>query len=430
MSSDPGLTPRQAAINARFAFTGCIVAQTGVQLVAPSLPLMRDDLLLSNSQLGLVMGIYLLPAAMGAIPAGMLADRIGRRRVFGWSYIVFGAIGVLLQLATTSFGMFLVLRFAQGLAFAGLLPLTMTILGDAFRGSDLIRVQGRRSVAMLVGDGTLPMLGGVLASITWRAPWLGQLLAIPFGIAVLIKLTDPPALAVKARGAAFLSGLAQAFQTRAIIAMQYASFLRMFLKFSILTFLPVLLLDVRDFSPAEAGLVVGGSALIGIIPSLAAGRLAVLGRPTTFVAIGILGEAMALAVWGLFGAPIAIFFAAIIFGLADGLAGVFVNSIVAATPKTEHRASFIAATGALRNFAKFLGPVTVGLLILAMSLPSTFVAMAVLTLLSVLLVVPLRGLDSRLQDVGGRDPSPGESQAADQDEEANQPSDAPIPGAP
>ena len=84
MSSETSLTPRQASINASFAYAGCIVAQTGVQLVAPSLPAMRDALGLTDSRLALVMTIYLLPAALGALPAGLLADRIGRRRVFGW----------------------------------------------------------------------------------------------------------------------------------------------------------------------------------------------------------------------------------------------------------------------------------------------------------------------------------------------------------
>ena len=391
------LAPRQATVNARFAYAGAIVAQTGVQLIAPSLPVMRDALGLTDAQLALVMTVYLLPAALGAIPAGILADRIGRRRVFGWSMVAFGLAGIALQIFTDSFGVFLTIRFVQGLAFAGLLPLTMTILGDAFRGAELIRSQGRRSVAMLTGDGTLPIIGGVLAALAWQTPWLGQVLAIPFGFAVLAGMTDPPSLHAKARRAIGLMEFGRAFRMPGVVALQYAGFLRMFLKFSILTFLPVLLVDVRDFSPAFAGLVVGSSALVGIVPSLSAGRLAHFGRPTTFVAVGLASEAIALAVWSLATWPVAIFAAAVAFGIADGLSGVFVNSITVAATDTEHRAGFVAATGAVRNFAKFLGPATVGLLILVMSLPATFTLMAVLTLMSTALVIPLRPLDDRLE---------------------------------
>ena len=398
MSSETSLTPRQASINASFAYAGCIVAQTGVQLIAPSLPAMRDALGLTDSRLALVMTIYLLPAALGALPAGLLADRIGRRRVFGWSMVLFGLAGILLQFSTGSFGLFLAIRFAQGLAFAGLLPLTMTILGDAFRGSELIRGQGRRSIAMLTGDGILPILGGVLAASTWQAPWLGQLLAVPFGFMVLAKMTDPPSLGTTIRRTGILAGFGRVFRMQGVVALQYAGFLRMFTKFSILAFLPMLLVDVRGTSPAFAGLVVGASALIGIIPSHFAGRIAGWGKPTTFIAIGLASEAVALAVWAQAPWPGTIFMAALTFGVADGLSGIFVNSLVAATPETEHRASFVAATGAVRNLAKFLGPAFVGILLLTTPLPDAFTIMATAMLLSTFLVLPLRVLDSRLED--------------------------------
>ena len=91
------LPRRQATINSWFAYSGAIMSQTGIQLIAPSLPGMRDDLGLTDAQLTLIMTVYLLPAALGAIPAGILADRVGRRLVFGWSMVVFGLAGIALQ---------------------------------------------------------------------------------------------------------------------------------------------------------------------------------------------------------------------------------------------------------------------------------------------------------------------------------------------
>ena len=45
------MTARQAIVNSRFVYLGAIVAQTGVQLIAPSLPIMRDALGLTNVRL-------------------------------------------------------------------------------------------------------------------------------------------------------------------------------------------------------------------------------------------------------------------------------------------------------------------------------------------------------------------------------------------
>ena len=132
MKALEGLTERQAIVNSRFAYLGAVTAMSGIQLIAPSLPAMRDALGITDAQLALVTSLYLLPAAIAALPAGILADRIGRRKVFGWSFIVLGLAGAALQFASGSFGVFLAIRFIQGTAFAGLMPLTMTILGDAW----------------------------------------------------------------------------------------------------------------------------------------------------------------------------------------------------------------------------------------------------------------------------------------------------------
>lgn len=400
MTATQDLTGRQASINSRFAYLGATVAQTGIQLITPSLPAMRDALGLTDAQVALVTSVYLLPAALAALPAGMLADRIGRRRVFGWAMIALGIAGIALQFATHSFGLFLAIRFVQGTAFAGLMPLTMTILGDAFKGSDLIRAQGRRTVVMHAGDGMLPILGGVLVALGWRSPWLGQLLAIPFGIAVLRNLEDPASISASGRQRMALAEFVGLFRSAAVIALQYVGFLRMFLKFSIVTFLPLLLIDTRDFSPAFAGLAVGTAALTGTIPAFAAGRIARFSRPTTFVAVGTAAQGVALIAIVLVESGPLILIAALIYGFSDGLSGVFINSFVSAATDAEQRASFVAATGAIRNFAKFMAPATLGALTLLVPVTTSFLVMAAITFLSATMALPLRALDQRLADQG------------------------------
>ena len=69
----------------------------------------------------------------------------------------------------------------------------------------------------------------------------------------------------------------------------------MFIKFSLITFLPVLLVDTRDASPAFAGLVLGAAALTGTIIAASVGRLSKRGRPTTFVSTGVTLMAIAIS---------------------------------------------------------------------------------------------------------------------------------------
>ena len=396
MTNPVALAPAAARRNAWFAYLGAAVALTGVQMISPALPIMRDALGLSEAQLSLVMSVYLLPAALAAIPMGVLADRIGRRIVFGGSFIGFGICGALLPVVAGSFQVFLGVRFVQGVMFAGLLPLTMTILGDAFSGPALIGAQGRRSVAMSMGDGLLPILGGLLVGAGWFVPWLGQIIAIPFGLAVLLSVVDPPALRSDKKSGTRFRDLGHVFKSLSIAALQYMGILRMFLKFSMLTFLPLFLVDVRAFSPAFAGLVIGVAALSGTSIALGAGKLALIGRPTAWITLGTVMMGASLISIVLVPSAALVLTTAVLYGAADGLMGVFTNSFVTSATIPKHRASFVAATGALRNFAKFLAPVVFGFLALGSSIRASFVLIGVFTVGSAALALALRPLEKRL----------------------------------
>jgi MFS family permease len=390
------LSGRNVRINAWLAWVGAAVALTGVQLIAPSLPVMKETLGLTDTQLALVMSVYLLPAALATIPIGLLADRFGRRPVFGGALLLFGATGILLALVD-SFSTFLVIRFVQGIAFAGLLPLTMTILGDAFTGPDLVGAQGNRSVAMSLGDGILPVVGGLLVAGGWFVPWLGQALAIPLGIVVLLRLVDTPAVQT-ARSAArtSLRALAELFRSLPILALQYGGILRMFLKFCILTFLPVFLVDTRGLSPAFAGLAVGIAAVAGTAIAAFAGRLARIGRPSIWVLAGIIGMGVGLIAIVTFESSAAIIAVSIAYGAADGLMGVFTNSLVTAATSSEQRASFVSATGALRNFAKFAAPAVFAVVSAQLGIATSFIVIGAITVASSVIALAIRPIEADL----------------------------------
>lgn len=387
--------------NAWLAWVGAAVALTGVQLIAPSLPVMQDEFGLTDSQMALVNSVYLLPAAIASIPVGLLADRLGRRVVYGSALILFGLCGVALVMVD-DYTTFLAIRFVQGLGFAGLLPLSMTILGDAFSGVELVSAQGSRSVSMSIGDGVLPVIGGLLVGLAWYVPWLGQAAAIPLGIVVLATMTEVSAVTDARRGGrAGIRDLLLLFKSVPVFAMQYAGFLRMFLKFCILTFFPLFLVDVRGLTPAFAGVAIGIAALAGTAIAALAGRLARIGRPTIWVIAGVLGMGVSLIGLVSIPWPWAILGVSIAYGAFDGMLGVFINSFVTAATGAEQRASFVSITGAIRNLAKFAGPVVFGVMIVALPVGTSFAVIGGLTIASTLIVMLMSPLEGRLLDEGG-----------------------------
>lgn len=253
-------------------------------------------------------------------------------------------------------------------------------------------------MAMSIGDGVLPVVGGFLAAFGWFVPWLGQTLAVPFGVIVLMKLTDvdrdsvDPGRTVPRPGA-FLT----MFGRRSVIALQYAGFLRMFLKFALLTYLPVFLVDVRNVSTGIAGLVIGVAALSGTLIALFAGRLAVLGSSVVWILAGVLVMGVMMIAEVTVPWVAGIFAASVLYGAADGLMGVFTNALVTAAPDADQRASFVAATGAIRNFAKFMAPATVGALAILAPLSTVFVGFGGLTIVSAATTRALGPLERRLR---------------------------------
>ena len=374
---------------------------TGIQLIAPTLPAMADALSLTDSQLALISTFYLLPAALGAIPAGVLADRIGRRRVFGYSMVAFGIIGLISPLTASNFTLFLGLRLLQGIAFSGLMPLTMTILGDAFDGPRLVQAQGRRSVSMSLADGLLPIIGGLLVAFGWFVPWFLQGLAILFGIAVLRLMTDV-ADAAGPRVGILRSALSpELWKKWSIWALQYMGFARLWIKFTLLTFLPVLIVNERGGTAAVAGLTLGLSAFANAVVAASGGRIARRWHPTGWMTLAITLMTIGLVVIPLAETPALIAAAAIFYGAADGLLGIFLNALVTAVPDSQHRAAFVAATGAIRNLGKFFAPTVFGLMLLAIAVPEAFLVIALIAALSIPVPWMYRSLAPRLAGARG-----------------------------
>ncbi len=371
---------------------------TGVQLISPALPALAERFALSESEVSLVISVYLIPATLASIPAGLLADRFGRRWVFGTGLCLFGLAGVLLPLvAQVSFGALLVGRFFQGLGFAPSFPLTITILGDLYRGPRLVGALGRRSVLMSVADGGYPILGGILVGLSWLAPWYLQAVALPIGLVVLLGFRDWVPRGARG-GLGGMRWLWRSAHSKGIMSLHYVGFLRFFVKFSLLSYLPLLLVISRNLTAVQAGLVLGTAALCGTMGAAVCGLLARLGPGSRWVMMGMVVQGSMLVVMAFASDMWVLMTVAVAYGLADGLLGTFINSYLASATDPEHRASLVAANGAIKNFGKLLAPVLLGMLVLVAPLSVGFAAVAVGMVISAPAARPLRAYDVRISN--------------------------------
>lgn len=102
--------------------------------------------------------------------AGMLTDRLGRRRVLLGAILLYGLAGlsglVLDSLPALLFG-----RALLGAAVAGIMTAATALVGDLFAGPERDRFMGRQAAFTGVGGVVFMIGGGLLAEASWRMPF-------------------------------------------------------------------------------------------------------------------------------------------------------------------------------------------------------------------------------------------------------------------
>lgn len=210
---------RGVPVNARWALSAVIVGSGIVFLdgtiVTVALPAIGESL--RSPRLGVleaqsyIYNAYLLTLSALLIPAGVLTDAHGRRRMFVLGLIGFGATSALCGLAPT-LEWLIAGRILQGAAGALLIPGSLAIITSGFQGTERARAfglwAGASGITAIIG----PVIGGVLVdSVSWRAAFFLNLPLVAFAwwaaVRGVAESRDPNARRIDWLGA-FLSALA------------------------------------------------------------------------------------------------------------------------------------------------------------------------------------------------------------------------------
>jgi multidrug resistance protein len=143
----------------------------GYGVVVPVLPIYAKTLGVSDFGNGFLFATYAIALFLGAIPAGMLSDRFGRKPFILFGMFAMSAAFVFYAFAT-SYLMLVVARVMDGLTAAATWSAGLALLGDRFESREMGAKMGYAIGAMAVGGIAGPLLGGVLSdAIGYRAPF-------------------------------------------------------------------------------------------------------------------------------------------------------------------------------------------------------------------------------------------------------------------
>jgi len=185
---------------------GVFLGALDLGILAPALPALAATFAIPTNELAWIFTLYLVCAIAGIATMSALADRYGRRSIYIACVTIF-ALGSVIAVVASSFGMFLLARGVQAIGAGGIFPVATAAIGDrvpaARRGAALGLVAATWGLAAVVG----PLAGGLITHfVSWR--WI---FAANFPLAIVVIVLARrhlPATAPHTRGRFDVLGLA------------------------------------------------------------------------------------------------------------------------------------------------------------------------------------------------------------------------------
>ncbi len=167
------------------AMTATIMQALDTTIANVALPYMQGSLSASLDQVSWVLTSYIVAAAVMTAPVGWLADRFGRKKLFIVCVGGFTVASLLCALAQ-NIEQIVAFRLMQGMCGAALVPLSQSVMLDAYPIEQRGQAMGIWGVGVMLGPIMGPTLGGWLTeNYSWH--WV-FLVNIPVGIVTVFGL--------------------------------------------------------------------------------------------------------------------------------------------------------------------------------------------------------------------------------------------------
>ena len=177
-----GTAPANRTWTLVLASLGVFMTALDTLVVANSLPALRLSLHANLGDLEWTVNAYNLAFAVALLTGAALGDRYGRKRVYWIGLAGFTAASAAAALSP-SVGALVAARGLQGAAAAAIMPMTLTLISEAFpaekRGAAIGLWGGITGLAVALG----PVVGGaIVGGISWH--WIFWL-NVPIGLALI-----------------------------------------------------------------------------------------------------------------------------------------------------------------------------------------------------------------------------------------------------
>lgn len=266
-------------------------------VISPALPEISRHFSADNANVltKLILTMPALTIALCAPLAGHLSDLFGRKKLLVYSLFLYGLSGFSGFFLDDLF-LLLASRAVLGISVGGIMSAATALVGDLFSGNERAEFIGLQSGFMYIGGIVLVLLGGFLAEISWKAPFLAYLSAFAVFILAIIGLSKPNHGSNSSEMVDLEKSLRVPYLAVGLIYLLV--FLLMIFYYMVLVQLPFILQDRFGVGSAVTGLAISVAAFAGAVSSLS---FPLLKRRLSYRSIYVLGFGFVAAGYVLIG---------------------------------------------------------------------------------------------------------------------------------
>ncbi|MBD1926221.1 MFS transporter [Trichocoleus sp. FACHB-90] len=369
--------------NLLIIFAISLIAVLGVSSVTPAFPNLAKALNVAPENIGLLVTAFTLPTLLLGPIIGVLADRIGRKKIIVPSLLLFGIAGTACAFVR-DFNLLLLFRLLQGIGAASLLSLSVTLIGDLYAGERRTAAMGYNASVSSIGTASYPTIGGALATIGWYYPFMLPAVAIPIALVVLFALKNPEPKGER-NLREYLINARRILKNRQLAGLFIASAANFVLLYgAYVTYLPQLINDTFKAQPSTIGVILSSISVAIAFTSSQLGRLARRFPETTLIRASFVFYAIALFIVPFVTNMWLLLIPTTIFGIGLGIGFPSIQTLLAALAPREYLATVIAVNGTFFGLGQTLGPLLMGIAFGIGGIHSVFfagVGFAIITLL-------------------------------------------------
>ncbi len=348
-----------------------LIMVLGNSMLIPVLPTIESSLGISSFQVSLLITLFSIPAGVIIPVAGILSDRYGRKPVIAPALLLYGAGGLLTGFASIWGGgiywLMLTGRILQGLGAAGTAPITMALVSDLYKKDERSSALGTIEAANGLGKVVSPILGSLIALITWYALFFTfPILTVPIALALWFFVKEPEQNRNPQPLSQYKENLTKTWKRQGgwLLVAFLAGALTLFIMFGVLFFLSDLLEKRYKIDGVLKGLILAIPLLAMSSTSLWAGRHVKQKTRTMkrFIVVGLFIVAIGMGIVPFVSNTYVLMADLVGIGIGSGLILPCLNTLITSSVGSKERGIITSLYNGVRFLGVALGPPIFGAL--------------------------------------------------------------------